>query len=111
MTNQSEKWVTVALVNEVSPGSVCATSIRDRQIAVFNVNGTFYITDDLCTHAYARLSAGFLEDHEIECPLHFGRFDVRTGKGLCEPIISDLRTYKVRVEGENVQMLDEDDTS
>jgi len=105
MTKQTEEWVTVAVRTELSEGSTCTADVHGREIAIYNVDGQYYATDDVCTHAYARLSLGFLERHEIECPLHFGRFDIRTGKGLCAPIESDLRTYKVRVEGNNIQIL------
>ena len=111
MTSRTEKWVTVVAAAEVAAGTVCAARLRDRDVAIYNVDGSFYATDDVCTHAYARLSAGFLEGHEIECPLHFGRFDVRSGRGLCAPIESDLRTYRLRVDGDHVQILDEDATS
>lgn len=105
MKKQTEEWVTVAVATELSAGSTCTASVHGRDIAIYNVDGQYYATDDVCTHAYARLSLGFLEGHEIECPLHFGRFDIRTGKGLCAPIETDLRTYKVRVEGDKIQIL------
>jgi len=56
----------------------------------------------VCTHAFALLTEGFLDGEVIECPLHAGRFDVRTGKGLCAPIETDLATYQVRVDGADV---------
>lgn len=108
MTNQTEEWVTVAVTTELSAGTACTATVRGRDIAIYHIDGQYYATDDVCTHAYARLSLGFLEGHEIECPLHFGRFDVRTGKGLCAPIDSDLRTYRVRVEDDKIQILVED---
>jgi len=105
MTKQIEEWVTVAVTIDLSAGSACTVSVHGRDIAIYNVDGQYYATDDVCTHAYARLSLGFLEGHEIECPLHFGRFDIRTGKGLCAPIESELRTYKLRTEGDKIQLL------
>jgi naphthalene 1,2-dioxygenase system ferredoxin subunit len=61
-----------------------------------------FATDNLCTHGPGRLSNGFLLDHEIECPLHQGRFDVRSGQATCEPATDALRTYPVRIEGGRV---------
>jgi 3-phenylpropionate/trans-cinnamate dioxygenase ferredoxin component len=56
----------------------------------------------MCTHGKALLSEGFLEDGCIECPLHQGRFDVRTGKAMCAPVTVDLRTYGVKREGDDI---------
>ena len=64
--------------------------------------GEFFATDNVCTHAYALLSDGYLEDGCIECPLHQARFDIRTGQALCAPATLDLKTYPVKVEGEDV---------
>jgi naphthalene 1,2-dioxygenase ferredoxin component len=61
-----------------------------------------YATENICTHGQARLSDGFLEGCEIECPLHQGKFDVRDGKALCEPVTDALRSYAVKVEGGRV---------
>lgn len=104
MSDESDEWKRVASVGDIEPGNVRAVSIGEHEIALYNVDGTFFATDNICTHAFAQLSEGFLEDHEIECPLHFGRFDVRTGKGLCEPITSDLKTYAVRVSGGEIEI-------
>jgi naphthalene 1,2-dioxygenase system ferredoxin subunit len=58
----------------------------------------------VCTHAYARLSDGWLDKSEIECPLHAGRFDVKTGKALCPPVTEDIKTYPVRLVGDEIQI-------
>ncbi len=76
--------------------------VGTRQIALYNLAGRFYATDDLCTHAEASLSDGFLEGEEIECPLHQGRFHVPTGRALCIPVTEDVATFPVRVEGDDV---------
>ncbi len=62
----------------------------------------WFCTDNVCTHAFALLTEGWLEGHLIECPLHNGQFDVRTGKGMGAPITEDLRTYAVKIEGNDV---------
>ena len=56
----------------------------------------------MCTHATGLLADGWVEDGAIECPLHQARFDIRTGKALCEPATEDLRTYPVKIEGADV---------
>ena len=71
---------------------------RRQEIALYGVDGEVYATDNLCTHGNARLCDGFLMGHEIECPLHQGRFDVRDGRALCSPLRENLVTYPVRIE-------------
>ena len=60
-----------------------------------NCDGEIFATDNICTHAYAKLSDGWIERGEIECPLHAGRFDIRTGKATAPPCADDLKTYPV----------------
>jgi nitrite reductase/ring-hydroxylating ferredoxin subunit len=62
-------------------------------------DGGVYAIDNVCTHALAYLSEGWLEGDVIECPLHGGCFNVRTGKGLGDPIEEDLKTYPIQVSG------------
>jgi naphthalene 1,2-dioxygenase system ferredoxin subunit len=56
----------------------------------------------LCTHGNARLCDGFLEGHEIECPLHQGKFDIRTGKPTCAPVTVPVRIYPVKIDNGRV---------
>jgi nitrite reductase/ring-hydroxylating ferredoxin subunit len=101
---QSENWVTVADRRSIEVDSVIAVKAGDLEIAVYNVSGEFYATDNICTHAQALLSEGFLEGDIIECPLHGGRFEVKTGKGLGAPITCDIKTYPVRVQGDAIEI-------
>lgn len=105
MTNQPNgNWVTVASLGDLSEHDMMAVPIGDREIALFNVDGNIYATDNSCTHAGASLTDGFLDGDVIECPLHGGRFEVKTGKGLGPPIPCDLKVYPVRVVGNDVQI-------
>src|SRR5579863_1467292 len=76
-------WVRVANVSDVAEGQVHAVRVGDREIALYHLaGGDFRATDNICTHEYAMLSDGWLEDGCIECPLHAARFDGKTGKAL-----------------------------
>jgi nitrite reductase/ring-hydroxylating ferredoxin subunit len=66
-------------------------------VAVFNVNGRFFVTDDACTHGPGSLSEGCLEDDIIECDFHNGAFNVRTGAVVAAPCVIPLRTYAVSI--------------
>lgn len=71
-------------------------------LAVFNVEGQFYVTDDSCTHGPGSLSDGYLEGHRIECDFHNGAFDVRTGEVVDPPCMIPVKTYTVRIEDDAV---------
>ena len=91
-------WVDVLAQGDVPEDDVIEVDAAGRQLALYGVEGEVYATDNICTHGHARLCDGYLEDHEIECPLHQGRFDIRTGKALCEPLTQDIRAYPVKIE-------------
>lgn len=98
----TENWQDVCPTEDIPEDDVIAQVVRDREIALYEVEGDFFATDNLCTHGQARLSDGFLEDGEIECPLHQGRFCVKSGKAMCEPLTKNVRVYPVKVSGERV---------
>ncbi len=99
----TDNWVKVAAASAVPEGEMIAVDVEGRSIAVFHLgDGEWSATDNVCTHAFALLTDGWLEDGVIECPLHAGRFDCRTGKGLGEPIDQDLTVFRVKVEGDDV---------
>ena len=77
---------------------VIGVLVNGRDVALYNTGGEIFATDNVCTHGQARLCDGFLEGHEIECPLHQGKFDVRTGKPTCAPVTEAIRSYLVKVE-------------
>jgi naphthalene 1,2-dioxygenase system ferredoxin subunit len=81
---------------------VVGVEINAKSIALYQVDGEIFATDNICTHGNARLCDGFLEGHEIECPLHQGKFDIRNGKAMCAPLTEDIRTYPVKIEGDRV---------
>lgn len=93
-----ENWIDAMAADAVPNEDVVAVALPDREVALYGVEGQVYATDNICTHGHARLCDGFFEDGEIECPLHQGRFNVRTGKAMCAPLTQDIRTYPVKIE-------------
>lgn len=98
-------WVTVARDGEVEQGRVKVAEVLDRRIAVCNVDGTVYAIDDVCTHDGGALDQGELFGEQIECPRHGARFDVKTGRALALPAVFPVKTYQVRQQGGEVQLL------
>lgn len=92
------EWIAAAELDAVPQDDVIGVEIGGRDIALYSVDGEIYASDNICTHGHARLCDGFLDGHEIECPLHQGKFDVRTGKALCAPLTEDIRSYPVKIE-------------
>jgi nitrite reductase/ring-hydroxylating ferredoxin subunit len=102
--SEGEGWVRVAGRSDLGPGEVIGVEVDGRSIAVYNCDGGPFATDNICTHAYACLSDGWLDGETIECPLHAARFDVRTGQVLDPPATEDLKTYPVRVVGDDIEV-------
>jgi nitrite reductase/ring-hydroxylating ferredoxin subunit len=95
-------FVPVTRASELSPGAMTWAALDRERVLIANVDGCFYALQDCCGHRQAPLSKGTLEGHVIECPLHFARFDVRTGKLLSGPTAADVPTYPVLVDGDTV---------
>ncbi|MEO8807070.1 MAG: non-heme iron oxygenase ferredoxin subunit [Burkholderiaceae bacterium] len=98
----NDNWVDALSTDDLPNDDVIGVIVAGRDIAIYTVGDTVYATDNICTHGQARLCDGFLDGHEIECPLHQGKFDVRDGKPVCEPVTDALRSYPVKVEGRRV---------
>jgi nitrite reductase/ring-hydroxylating ferredoxin subunit len=98
----SESVVRVCAQADIAPDSVKAFEVGDNRLAVYNIEGKFYITDDECTHASASLADGMLDGDIIECCLHFGAFHVPTGAVKAPPCSIALRTYKVVLQGNDI---------
>ena len=95
-------WVEVAKVGDIEEDDAKQVKIGDLCIAVFNIDGIHYATADVCTHAHAFLSEGYIQDGKVECPLHQGVFSIKTGKALNPPVTKDLETYPAKVEGSSI---------
>ena len=93
-------WTRVASVSDVAEGQMHAVRVGEREIALYQLpDGTFHATDNICSHEYAQLTDGWLENGCVECPLHAARFDVKSGKALCAPAEKDLDVFEIKVDG------------
>jgi 3-phenylpropionate/trans-cinnamate dioxygenase ferredoxin subunit len=102
-------FITVAQTADIPPGEREVFDVEGYYIAVFNVGGTYYAIEDVCTHDDGPLADGELDGYEIECPRHGARFDIRTGKVLSMPAVIDVPWFPVRVEGDDIQIGLEDE--
>ena len=91
-------WHRVGNADNVAQGAPLAATAGGAQIGVYLVGGTLYAIENICPHAFALLTDGWVEGDEVECPLHQAQFRISTGKCLREPADRDLATYPVKVE-------------
>ena len=93
----SSKRVELCSTGDVAPGTARKVETEGLTLAVFNVGGKFYVTDDLCTHGPGSLSEGYIEDDVVECNFHNGQFNIRTGEVVSPPCMVPIKTYAVLV--------------
>ena len=86
-------WIDAASEAEVPDDDVIGLQVGEHHIALYKVDGSVFATDNICTHGHARLCDGFMDGHEIECPLHHGKFDVRNGSPTCAPVTEPSVSY------------------
>lgn len=96
------EWIRVGATRDFGEDGVFGATAMGRRIAVYRVDGEAYATDDICSHGRANLSEGWLEDGLIECPLHQGLFDVKTGEPKGLPCTVAITTFPARIDGEDV---------
>jgi nitrite reductase/ring-hydroxylating ferredoxin subunit len=101
-----ELFQTVAKVTDIGPGEMkyVEAGKNDDPIVLINFEGDFYALTDTCTHEEASLSDGEIIGDEIECPLHGGAFEIRTGLPAAFPVVTPAKVYPVRVVDGDVQI-------
>jgi nitrite reductase/ring-hydroxylating ferredoxin subunit len=91
--SEQVRLVALCAIDEVNQDTPRGVTIDGCDYAVFLVDGRLYVTQDHCTHGPGRLSEGFMQGAEVECPFHQGHFDVRTGQPTAAPCTVPLRTW------------------
>lgn len=92
----------VTTTDQLPLGGKMLVELDGCQLAVFNVEGSYYAIDDVCTHDGGPLAEGQLDGEQIECPRHGARFNVKTGAALTMPAFEPVATHEVKVEGTDV---------
>ena len=86
---------------EIQPGSGKTLSLEGRSLALFNVDGKYYCTDNTCLHRGGPLGEGLIEGATVTCPWHGWQYDVSTGRCKTNPA-AQISTYEVRVQGDDL---------
>jgi len=97
-------YMKVAKTTEIEPGQARLVDVKGRSIALLNVEGQFFALDNTCTHKGGPLAEGEISGHEVTCPWHGARFDVRTGEVVGPPAQRAVVRYGVRVTGADVEV-------
>jgi biphenyl 2,3-dioxygenase ferredoxin component len=91
--------IALCKTDEVAAGTVIKIEIGDLTLAVYNLDGDFFVTDDACTHGPGSLSEGCIDGDLIECNFHQGVFNIKTGEVVTPPCMVPVKTYTTTVEG------------
>ena len=97
-----DNWVLVGTTDNIEVEDIIRFDHNDRTFCVYKLEDGFYATDGICTHEDVHLEDGLVMDNEIECPMHQGVFDIKTGEAVSPPACDDLKTYPVKVEDNNI---------
>jgi|TARA_A100001388_G_scaffold267297_1_gene241286 3-phenylpropionate/trans-cinnamate dioxygenase ferredoxin subunit len=95
-------WILVGTTDNVEVEDIIRFDHNDKTFCVYKLEDGFYATDGICTHEAVHLEDGLVMDNEIECPMHQGVFDIKTGEAVSPPACDDLKTYPVKVEDNNI---------
>ncbi|OPZ01473.1 MAG: 3-phenylpropionate/cinnamic acid dioxygenase ferredoxin subunit [Alphaproteobacteria bacterium ADurb.BinA305] len=96
------QFVKAATKSDIPEGGVKRVEVGGHPVALFNVEGEFHAIHDICSHAYASLSEGYVDGKTVECPLHGARFSILTGRNLSLPAVEPVARYEVKVEGDDI---------
>ena len=95
-------WIYVCEKNEVDFEDLKRFDHNNKTYCIYNIEDGFFATDGFCTHEDVHLEDGLVTDDEIECPMHQGIFNIKTGAVIQDPPCEDLRTYAVKLEEEKI---------
>jgi 3-phenylpropionate/trans-cinnamate dioxygenase ferredoxin subunit len=101
------EWVTVAPVDDITPGGCAVVEIDDAKIVVYNLDGRFHAIEDVCTHDGGELASGKVEGDQVICPRHGARFCIRTGAVMSPPAYEPVHCFPLRVENGVVLVRDD----
>jgi nitrite reductase/ring-hydroxylating ferredoxin subunit len=96
-------FVKVASISDVLPGSAISVTVNGAEIALYNVKGKIYATDNTCIHQGGPLGEGILAGEVVSCPWHMWEYNVCTGEKVGDSSVK-VSTYPVEIDGEDVKV-------
>ena len=104
-TETDPTWVHVAAVTDIPEGGCLGVEVGSQYVALYNIGGRYFATDNICSHQMALLSEGSVDGEYVECPLHQGRFHIPTGAPQGVPVTEPIKVFPTKVEGEKLLIL------
>lgn len=99
-----EDYKKAASLGDLNDGEAKKIEIGNKKIALFKIKGGYFATDDACTHEKASISEGEIDGDIVTCPHHGARFDIKTGQALSLPAMFPLKTYQVKIDGNDIKI-------
>ena len=99
-----QEFKKVAKTEDIPAGKAIMVEVDGKEIALFNVGGSFHAIDNTCTHVGGPLCEGEIEGNEVTCPWHGAMFDVTSGQVLGPPAAGNVNRYNVRVDGSDIEV-------
>jgi nitrite reductase/ring-hydroxylating ferredoxin subunit len=98
------RFLSLCKAAEVAEGKAIKVEKEGLTLAVFNIDGEYFVTDDTCTHGPGSLSEGPIDGEVVECDFHNGAFNIKTGAVVAAPCMIPLKTYKARLQGDEIEI-------
>ena len=102
MEQEKLNWILVCNESEIEIDDLKRFDYKDKTFCIYKLKDGVYATDGLCTHEAFHLEEGLVMHEEIECPMHQGIFDIKSGKAVSEPACVDLKTYEIKIEEKQI---------
>lgn len=96
------EWVATVALDDIDPDYPVMATVGGTEVAICRSDDEAFAVGNICSHAFARLSDGHVEDGQVFCPLHNGSFDVRTGAAVAAPCYEPVLSYPAKVENGTV---------
>lgn len=97
MNFETENWLFVKDTDNIAVEDIIRFDHNNKTFCIYRLEDGYYATDGICSHEAVHLEEGLVMDGEIECPMHQGIFDIKSGKALSPPACEDLKTYPVKI--------------
>ena len=110
-TIKTAEFSRVASTSEIPPGIMRKVTVDGQDVVLANVDGKYFAIGDVCTHQDGPLDEGILDNYEVECPWHSGKFCIKDGSALTFPAIEPIKVYRTRVADGQVYINPEQDPS
>lgn len=102
MNDKETNWIFVCLESDIELEDIFRFDHKNSTYCVYHIEDGFFATDGICTHESVHLEEGLVMDGEIECPMHQGIFDIKTGKAKSPPACVDLKTFPIKVDNNKI---------